>query len=114
MDRQLDEALRVLGIPADSDRETLTSAYRARARATHPDVSPEPDAAEQFAAVTGAYRALSAAGDPGPRSRHASDAEPEVRPRLGQWPAASWRRPPIVAGPVMVRGAHTGRLIRGW
>ena len=58
MDRQLDEALKVLGIPADSDRETVASAYRRLARATHPDVSPDPDAAERFAIVTAAYRVV--------------------------------------------------------
>ena len=58
MDGRLDEALKVLGIPAGSDHETVASAYRRLARATHPDVSPEPDAAARFAAVTAAYRVV--------------------------------------------------------
>jgi curved DNA-binding protein CbpA len=59
MDRQLDQALEVLGIPADSDHETVNSAYRRLARATHPDLSPDPDAAERFATVSAAYRLVS-------------------------------------------------------
>ena len=59
MDRQVDEAFRVLGIPADSDRETVASAYRRLARATHPDVSRDPDAAQRFATVSAAYRLVS-------------------------------------------------------
>jgi hypothetical protein len=139
MDRQLDEALRVLGIPVGSDRETVTSAYRRLARATHPDVSPNPDAAERFATVTAAYRLVS--GVPAPAlhpGRHSEDHPastgsflrwPAPRPSLYEpeefadyWatppsdpggarlllglspfgPARSWRRPPLVAGPVVV------------
>ena len=124
MDRQLDEALGVLGIPAGSDRETVTSAYRRLARATHPDVSPDPDAAERFAAVLAAYRLVSGAPNLGPRlparSQRADDGaarppEPgRARQRLGSWPethAGSWRRPPIVAGPVMV---HRAQPDAGW
>ena len=117
MERQLDEALGVLGIPAGSDRETVTSAYRRLARATHPDVSTDPDAAERFAAVLAAYRLVSAVPNPGPRSQarpqHADDGAARApdpgrgaRQRLEAWPethVGSWRQPPIVAGPVMVR-----------
>jgi hypothetical protein len=138
MDRQRDEALTVLGIPADSDRETVTSAYRRLARATHPDVSPDPDAAQRFATVAAAYRLVSVA--PAPGTGLHPEAEPRTRDSLRVWPAPppnffepediaddwatrasdpdpaslllgvsppgtarSWRRPSIVAGPVMVR-----------
>jgi len=143
MNDQLDEALNVLGIPADSSRETVTSAYRRLARATHPDVSPDPDAAERFATVAAAYRVVSGVPAPEPHLRLHPRAHPEDGPASTysflRWstsaanlyepadfaddqsmpavsdpaggyllgvplgPARSWRRPPIVAGPVVVR-----------
>ena len=140
MDGRLDEALKVLGIPAGSDHEAVASAYRRLARATHPDVSPEPDAAARFAAVTAAYRVVC----PAPHSRLHPRPQSQQRPASTDWslrwfappanlhqpgdfaggwsssgpdpggarflfgvspvaPARSWRRPPIVAGPVLVR-----------
>jgi len=60
IDPGIDPGLRadwaVLGLAADVDRHQVTRAYRRLARATHPDVSPSPDAAARFAAVTNAYR----------------------------------------------------------
>lgn len=138
MERQLEEALKVLGIPADSDRERVTNAYRRLARATHPDVSPDPDAAERFALLTAAYRLASASSGhsrnsgraaassesfllrpPPPRayapSNHAGDwADPTSDPISSRLLSAgspylraeSWRRPPIVAGPVLVQRAQ--------
>ena len=137
MGRQLDEALKVLGIPVDSDRETVTSAYRRLARATHPDVSPDPHAAERFAIVAAAYRLVSGGPQPRPRPRPPSEDRPASTGSFLLWPASapnlfepegfahsttpaaggarlllgvsafgparSWSRPPIVAGPVMVR-----------
>ena len=140
MDGRLDEALKVLGIPAGSDHETVASAYRRLARATHPDVSTDPDAAPQFAAVTAAYRLVCRS----PHARPHPRLQPQDGPASTSWflggpapapdlygpedfaggwstptwyphgarfllgvspvaPARSWRRPPIVAGPVMVR-----------
>lgn len=52
------QAFRLLGIPAGSDRATVTRAYRRLARATHPDVSHDPQAAERFAALARAYGLL--------------------------------------------------------
>jgi curved DNA-binding protein CbpA len=52
------QAFRLLGIPADSDRATVTHAYRRLARVTHPDVSRDPQAAHRFAVLTRAYRLL--------------------------------------------------------
>lgn len=105
MNRRLEEALNVLGVSADSDRECVTNAYRRLARATHPDVSPDPDAAERFAVLSAAYRLVSAASGHSRSSGRAADSglllgvSPSVR-------AASWGRPPIVAGPVMVQRAQ--------
>ena len=144
MDKQLAEALAVLGIPADSDHARTVSAYRRLARSTHPDVSPAADAAEQFATVAAAYRRASASIQP-PRS----SARPSARP-TGTSSAArrsctppglptvatdpAWTRsrllfsispllstesgppPPIVAGPVMVLpgGGQAGGVRREW
>ena len=119
MDSQLDAARKMLGIPANSDRETLTSAYRRHARATHPDVSPEPDAGEQFAAVTGAYRLLTGVPAPIPRLPQPAPWTSDLRGvplPLRRWPTgagSSWGRSPIVAGPVMVHSAQPGRRMQG-
>jgi hypothetical protein len=56
MDPGLEAAWAVLGLAADADRDQVTRAYRRLALSTHPDVSPLPDAAARFAAVTNAYR----------------------------------------------------------
>jgi curved DNA-binding protein CbpA len=144
MNGRLDEALKVLGIPADSDRRTVASAYRRLARATHPDLSPDPDAAARFAAVSAAYRLVSAVPQSGfgarplaedrpastrsfirwsaPRGPYPYEAE-DSTDFTDDWPAPApypdgahllvsvspvvpgrlWGRPPIVAGPVVVR-----------
>jgi curved DNA-binding protein CbpA len=123
MDKQIDAALKVLGIPAGSDRDTVNNAYRRLARVTHPDVSPEPDAAERFATVTAAYRLVSASSLPtahseagsgrAPGSSESSLRRPAPAPRdrlLLAWSpllaASSGHRPPIVAGPVTLRPAR--------
>lgn len=59
MDSRRVEAFGVLGIPADSDQSAVLHAYRMLARATHPDVSDEPDAADRFATVAAAYQLAS-------------------------------------------------------
>lgn len=129
MDRRLEEALKVLGIPAESDRETVASAYRRLARLTHPDVSSDPAASERFAAVAAAYHVVSHAPDPRRDVRQHSFAMDPLQPvgltdrwstpvrrrdggRLLQeswsaWPAGSGHRP-VVAGPVVVRRAQPG------
>jgi hypothetical protein len=64
MDPGLEAAWAVLGLAADADRDQVTRAYRRLALSTHPDVSPSPDAAARFAAVTNAYRrVVEAAGE---------------------------------------------------
>lgn len=63
MDPGLQAAWAVLGLAADADRDQVTRAYHRLALSTHPDVSPRPDAAARFAAVTNAYRrVIEAAG----------------------------------------------------
>jgi hypothetical protein len=57
-----------LGVAHDATREEIAAAYRARAKALHPDTRPiDTDAAERFARVGVAYRVLS---DPVERARY--------------------------------------------
>jgi curved DNA-binding protein CbpA len=127
MAQRLEEALRVLGIPADSDPEHVAEAYRRLARATHPDVSADPDAAARFATLASAYRLVSATAR-SERSEHSADrphargmssrTDPptdvgsglrtgfgRARPlgAVSPYLRAGRDRPPIVAGPVLVR-----------
>jgi hypothetical protein len=57
-----------LGVAHDATRDEIAAAYRARAKALHPDTRPvDADAAERFARVGVAYRVLS---DPVERARY--------------------------------------------
>jgi DnaJ domain/DnaJ central domain len=49
----------VLGVSRDADGETIKRAFRAAARALHPDVSEDPGAAEKFNELSEAYSVLS-------------------------------------------------------
>jgi hypothetical protein len=49
----------VLGVERDADGETIKKAFRAQARALHPDVSSDPSASEKFRVLTEAYGVLS-------------------------------------------------------
>jgi DnaJ domain len=134
LDSRRIEAFRLLGLPAGSDREAVAHAYRRLARATHPDVSTDPEAADRFAALTAAYSLASEV--PGPDADPARAMRPGRRTRAmaregadlgddwaaagwafgGGWPmrispgvpAWSWQRPPIIAGPVRVRPPRSG------
>lgn len=81
-------ALTTLGLAAGATDEQITQAYRRLARAAHPDLTGRTDAAagDWFAAISDAYHRLA--------------AEPPVRPRPPRTP--TWRRPPLVAGPVTI------------
>jgi curved DNA-binding protein CbpA len=50
----------LLGVERTADLETIKRAFRAHARALHPDVSDAPAAAERFQELERAYRVLSA------------------------------------------------------
>jgi hypothetical protein len=69
-----------LGVAPDASRDEIAAAYRARAKALHPDTRPaEADAADRFARVGAAYRVLS---DPDERARYdASRRAPDPTPR---------------------------------
>lgn len=57
----------VLGLAQTATPEQVKAAYRRLARAVHPDVNHEPDAADQFRRVQRAYEVLA---DPGTRCRY--------------------------------------------
>ena len=57
----------VLGVEPEATADELRSAYRARARALHPDVNASGDAAAQMAAVNAAYEVLA---DPARRQEY--------------------------------------------
>ena len=98
MDRRAIEAFQLLGIPRDSDRSAIAHAYRRLARAIHPDVSADANAAERFANLAEAYRI--ATMTPAPRRDAPSHCD-EVPVR---WVGVrSTQDMPIVAGPVRIR-----------
>jgi hypothetical protein len=86
MSRAVHEALELLGVTASSDPASVVRAYRRLARANHPDVSTEPDAAQRFARITEAYRLVrdqaqvDTADDPHVDERTASPTEDFRRP----------------------------------
>jgi curved DNA-binding protein CbpA len=110
MDGKRVEAFGVLGIPADSDQNAVARAYRRLARATHPDVSNDPDAADRFATVAAAFQLVSQ--DPRPTSIPVRIHEPApgdqgraYAVRLEPGVTLGGRRDqraPIVAGPAWV------------
>jgi hypothetical protein len=56
------DALAVLGLEADADMSATRAAWRAAAKASHPDMAgDDPEAAERFRAVQAAWEVLSAA-----------------------------------------------------
>lgn len=57
----------ILGVARDADAESIKSAFRAKARKLHPDVSDDPDAGKKFSALNEAYEVLS---DQEKRSRY--------------------------------------------
>jgi curved DNA-binding protein len=120
MDVMQADPYELLGVAPDATGAEITAAYRALARRLHPDVNDDPDAAEHFKVLTGAYNTLS---DPDARARH--DRDEAARTSASADPFATWsatgpdlgwfgdvftQRPPLVAGEVAVdlESAHTG------
>jgi hypothetical protein len=63
----LEDLYAELGVPPDAPPEAIAVAFRARARALHPDANPDHAAGEQFKRLSAAYRVLS---DPTERARY--------------------------------------------
>ena len=118
VDPELEAAWALLGLAAGADHDQVTRAYRRLARATHPDVSPAPDAATRFSTVANAYRRAVEAARVGAPGRGEVEATVPRAPRPG-WSGTGFTtvgagarpigrpyRPgnaPIVAGPVHIR-----------
>ena len=98
----------VLGVTESAGTRELTHAYWQQARHVHPDVNAAPDAAEQFVALSRAYRsalqAMSRRGEPsGLDHGERVPGAPRLRRRSN---ADGW----LVAGPVRVTPLH-GRAV---
>ena len=68
----------VLGVSRNASEDEIKKAYRKLARQLHPDVNPDPQAAEKFKLVTHAYEVLS-----DPQQRASYDRGPEAGFGLG-------------------------------
>ena len=79
----------LLGIAPDADEETVTRAYRERAKQWHPDAAADAAAAERFHDAAAAYAVL---GDRGMR-REYDRVRAEVRPVVPAGPAPTPRPP---------------------
>ncbi len=70
----------VLQVSPKAGQEVIQAAYRALARAYHPDVNPSPDAARQMRQLNAAYGVLS---DPERRARYDAMRQRPARARRG-------------------------------
>ncbi|MDX6208654.1 MAG: molecular chaperone DnaJ [Frankiales bacterium] len=71
----------MLGVARESTPEEIKKAYRRLARTLHPDVNPDPEAQEQFKALTTAYEVLS---DPQKREMYDLGGDPFSSAGAGQ------------------------------
>jgi DnaJ domain len=101
-------ALTVLGLSDTATAEQITAAYRRLAKTTHPDVNgrTDPDAAVRFAEISAAHQRLAPSADkPTPQSQTSRSPTPPSHLRDPRFIAAvptPRRRPPLVAGPVVI------------
>lgn len=87
----------VLGLPPDASLEEATSAYRALAKAHHPDVAGDPRSAEVMASINAAFDELRARAAAGGLAVDTSSGAAEedarrARPRRGGWLPDTIRR----------------------
>lgn len=75
-----DDALAVLGVPADADSAAVRRAFRQRLRETHPDLNGAADATERTVRLTTAYRLLVDS----PPLDHTPPPQPEAEQPEGQ------------------------------
>lgn len=101
MSPDLDDAYELLGLEPGARAEDIAAAYRARAKAEHPDHSDEQHAAERMAAVNAAHDVLTAAlltglgrEDDGEGPGAARPAPPATAP-AGPRPAGHWLAPSV-------------------
>jgi curved DNA-binding protein CbpA len=71
MPSQMADPYVVLGVPRNASRRQVAEAYRRLAKRHHPDVDPDPAAAERMRRINAAWRTLS---DPRARPPHAASA----------------------------------------
>ncbi|KAA1426840.1 DnaJ domain-containing protein [Nocardioides antri] len=103
VDPKVRAAFALLGLRPDADQLAVLAAYRRLARATHPDVSSERDAAERFTALSAAYQqAMAAAPERTAPADPPEEAPSTARPFPRATPATGR---PFVAGPVRVEPA---------
>lgn len=109
----------ILGLKPDAAGAEVKASWRRLIRQWHPDVSREPDAAEQFRAIQGAYETLS---DPARRARYDAGLALErslrnapggvFKTAAGNILAAQEYSPPLRCGYVMVEGQdRLGRFV---
>ena len=101
----------ILGISRDADSKAIRKAYRRLARQWHPDVCKEPDAANQFITITGAYDILS---DKMRRARYEAGLQ-LTAPKSDDFQQSalfpSWRAP-LRCGWLLIEGIiQVGRLV---
>jgi hypothetical protein len=110
----------VLQVSAKASPEVVQAAYRALARAHHPDVNPSPDAARLMKQLNAAYGVLS---DPARRARydalrvrpmrarHESGATTDASRRARSTPRPAYVRP-VPARPVAATSLPTAAVVR--
>ena len=84
---------RILQVAPNADLEAIHAAYRRLARRYHPDLNPQPEAAERMRAINAAYGLLS---DPARRAVYDAQRFLHRSPRVTSAPQPRPRRQPVV------------------
>jgi len=106
-----DDPFALLGLTSDATSDELTAAYRAAAKAWHPDRRPGPEASEQMARINAAYDAARAALA-APQAADAPPANGTAPPKRARRAkvAAHWLDPSMrrALGGELARSLHEG------